>query len=518
MSDTKDGVYALMDEVRSAISSLDYITKELRNPKYESKYSSDIKEALTQREQLSRALHALSKIESSVYSYESEQMKTKNKDFDPSTPSGHRMIQKSVATKTSPGADIEVDDSKDSALVESTSRLVDEIRKSISPDLTSMIGRITQIESDIQKLQVLVKELKQRAVSVKTMPDGAGLLKRLQDAITLASQVTGTVTIRGIRHTIETYTAEEPVAEMFTSRFQNLDSHNLVFMSKPLHKDFTDRINRSSVYNTPTSRKDKVPRSYKFISLIPTTSTTLGLPADKAVSSILHDIVEQVKNKTYTFNTHDPITYEESDSGNDIVFDMSGITRKTPSYLEEAILRLSLEYLDVIHKYLLTTEKTTSGYVAILPCSVFGMKLSAKLFHSKTPGRFSRSTGEENKKSMGDLVAAYNIVGNERQQLPHIAYAHTNHIKSPVYNLEKDSEKVYSSTLPKTISMLGQLYVRFARKSSAKPLIKVGLQDTIAGSAVLYDFPNFKISHVYNAFSGAKDTITVSEATKRRNS
>jgi len=558
MGDNEVGIYTLMSEVRSAMSSLDYIKKELSHPEYASMYSAEIADVKSQRRELSRVLAALSEIESSVYSYETVQLQKKFPGLDPSTPDGHRLIRTSVAKHTHSSAtaetgddegdteeddegDIEEDDEGD-ALIGSTSRLVDDIKSSISPDLTTMIGRISKIETDIQKLQTLVTELKQKAAAAKGAPGKIGFFDRLQDTINLASQVAGTVTIRGVRHTIETYSADEPVNKMFTSRFQNLGDNNLVLTIKHLHKDAAERVKSSVIYGSTTLKEYKaartsdvsdasdagksdsvlknvsLPDSYRFISLIPTAPLSLGLPADKAFSSILHDVAEQVTKKTYTFNTHDPTTYEESDTGSDIVFDLSGAKRKSPSYLEEAILRLSLEYLDVIHKYLISTQNTTRGYVAILPCSVFGMKLSTKLLHYKTPGRFSKATGDENKKSMKDLVEAYNMIGDERKQLPHIAYVHTDNIKYPIYNLEHDSESIYSSKLPKTISMLGQLYVRFARKSSRQPLVKIGLQDTIAGSAVLYDFPNFKISYVYSAFNEADDTVIESEATRKTTS
>ena len=539
MSNNKEGVYALMKEVRSAIASLDIIYTELSKPEYTTSYSSERMDTLKQKKELVRVLDALNEIESSLYSHHVSELTKQFPDLKPSTPDGHRVVQNAVAKHTSNKdiPEITKEDIKSDALIGTTSQLVDEIHKSISPDLSTMLSRITKIETDIEKLQSLVIELKQRAASVKEIPSATGLLSRLQDTITLASQVTGTVTIRGVKHTIETFEATEPVTEMFTKRFQNLSKTNLVTRIKHLHKDAAEKVNGTILYGSTTLKEYKtlrtsegdtqvdasssgvkgnitLPEPYRFISLVPTSPLSLGLPADKSFASVLQDVTEQVKNKTYTFRTHDPVTYEETDTGNDIVFDMSGVKRKSPSYLEEAILRLSLEHLDVIHKYLLSTQNTTRGYVAILPCSVFGMKLSTKLFHYKDSRKFSKATGKENEKSIKDLVLAYNVMEDERKQLPHIAYTHTDKITYPIYNLEYDSEKVYSSNLMKTISTLGQIYVRFSRKSEVQPFIKIGLQDTITGNAVVYDFPNFKISHVYNAFNELDSTITKSEATR----
>jgi hypothetical protein len=434
--------------------------------------------------------------------------------------------------------DDEHEDAESSALADETSHLAREVLTSTPTNLTEMLTKITEIESKIDKLQALVTELRQRSASISGMPSAIGLFSKLQDAINLASQVAGTVTIRGVKHTIETFEAVEPVNEMFTKRFQNLSNTNLITMIKHLHKDAREptgaygsktvkeykTLRDSEGDSEGTPKKDDTQEDteeYRFISLIPTAPLSLGLPADKAFGSVLQDVTEQVKNKTYTFRTHDSTTYEESDTGNDIVFDMGdmGDAKETkPSYLEEAILRLSLEHLDVIYKYLLTTQNTTKGYVAILPCSVFGMKLSAKLLHYKEDsGEFSNSTGEENKKSINDLVDAYNVMGDQRKQLPHIAYIHTDNITFPLLNLERDSERVYSSNLHKTISTLSQLYVRFARASSEQPLVKIGLQDIIVGGAVIYDFPNFNSSYVYNAFGDmGGSTVVASEAGKKR--
>ena len=100
MGDNEAGIYTLMGEVRSAMSSLDYIKKELSNPEYSSMYSAELADVLSQRRELSRVLTALSEIESSVYSYETEQLQKKFPGLDPSTPDGHRLIRASVMKRT----------------------------------------------------------------------------------------------------------------------------------------------------------------------------------------------------------------------------------------------------------------------------------------------------------------------------------------------------------------------------------------------------------------------------------
>jgi hypothetical protein len=236
-------------------------------------------------------------------------------------------------------------------------RFIDLVKYVTGRETTS----ITELQEKIDELKTIFSTLKPVDKSKRGFPlHPSKIMNLFKKALPIVKKG---ITIRDIEHDILEFKIKDSIPQYVSSRFSNITEKNI-----------KTKLNVPNFVNHVTNTENKQIETLSdttFICLVPR-----GFPIapEQELFVLIESIIKHIQNNTYRFREHDKDTLEEIPE-NKVRPPLQFPGMDSTGLLQKAIVYLSVEYMDVLYKYVLKNNKSLKDYTFVLPTSISNINM-----------------------------------------------------------------------------------------------------------------------------------------------